>query len=458
MDNQRVASGDEHLRMTILGLLIFLGMGSLFKLFQNQAMDIMSTIAWYHVKLVLWLTDMITFKKDYVQFISQFARSLSDIEPYLNPDRSLVIDIDRWWRLHQVAGRAFFLIYLLPTVIVIRTSFGRRPDLIYRTRHNLESLWENQPLKGTKDGFLARMTQASEGNSTTGDNSTKGVGYLINPLVPRAKSDSLEPALNPEEWLVSEGLVTPGHSGSNKVQTLVPFDQQKADEFCDELTFDGISEVFEDKFGNCWQGFACLKNYEKGLVAAQILHYDFQQDLGMEVLMFLAATFDVCHPDEAKFDQTLGRNRWYQSTIEKAFASSAGGVLEEESCKHAWKCTALVATLRLARKEGGVLPTACFLWLKLVDRTLWYTLNNAGNAVSSVESAGVHAHYRAEIQSTIPLIRKNVFQVSRSFLEDYLSMNPKQLTRRKLHYELTRPIGEKLQKYANTAKTSTVSG
>ncbi len=454
MENDKSTNGDEYLRITILGILIFLGMGSLFSLFQDKAMDFMSMIAWYHVKFVLWLIDIITLKKDHLQFITHFAGPLSEVEPFLNPFRDFVVGKELWWELHQVAGRAFFLIYFLPAGIIIWLSFGRRPDLIFRNRHSLDSLWENQPIKGTKVGFLERLTQASESKSTFGPNSIKGVGYLINPITTSAKSGTLAPALNPEEWLFQEGLVSQNHTDQRQFPLLVPFDQQKADEICQGLTIDGINEVFEEKIGSTWKGFTHLKNYEKGLVAAQILHYAFHQDLGMEVLKFLTATFDTFHPDEDKFEQALGRDRWFQRTIDKTFTSEAGKILEEESHKHAWKNTALVAILRLARKEGGVLPTAYFLWLKLIDRTLWYTLNNAGNAVSSVESAGVHAHYRAEIQSNIPLIRKNVFQVSRSLLEDYLDMKPYQVTRRKSQYDLNRPIGHKLKEYANSDKPS----
>lgn len=457
MDREKITSGDEHLRSTILGILLLLGMGSLFSLVQEKVMDFLSIIAWYHVRVVLWLTDIITLQKEPLPFITHLSEPLGGIEPYLNPHRDIAAGNDLWWKLHQVAGWAFVFIYFLPVGIIIWVSFGRRPDLIFRKRHDLDGLWENQPVRGTKVGFLERLAQSSEGTTPECD-ANKGVGYLIRPIVPRSKSDSLEPALNPEEWLVSEGLVSQKHSGKKTLHALVPFDQQHADEICKELTIDGINEVFEDNIGCSWKGFAFIKNYEKGLVAAQILHYDFQQDSGMKVLKFLTATFDTYHPDEAKFEQALGRDKWFQKTIDQAFNSDAGKLLEKESLKHAWKKTALVAILRLARKEGGVLPTAYFLWLKLTDRTLWYTLNNAGNAVSSVESAGVHAHYRAEIQSTIPLIRKNVFQVSRSFLEDYLDMNQYQVTRRKLQYELNRPIGDKLQDYAKKDKHSSGLG
>ena len=454
MNSEKQSNGDEHLRTTILISLAFLGTGSLIHLARDKAMEFISTIAWYHVKIVLWFSDLIPFNGDIDNSIPFFTDSLLDIEPYLNPSNVFGVDPELWWKILQEASVAFLVIYLLPTMLVIWLSFGRRPDLIFRNRYSLDSLWETQPIKGTKVGFLDRLSPALDNGFQIGSTAAENVGYLINTIHSGSKSDHLEPALSPEEWLISEGLI-PGKDRAEKLTNkIVPFDQKNADELFQDITIDGINEVLEDNMGSIWNGFESLNNYEKGLVAALILHYDFQQGLGRKILLFLNATFDVSYPDKDRFEHMLGGDRWLQDKIQEAFNSEAGRKLENKALIHGWKSTALVTILRRARLEGGVLPTANFLWLKLIDRTLWYTLNNAGNAVSSIESAGVHAHFRAEIQSNIPLLRKNVFQASRSLLEDYLGMKQDQLARRKLQYNLVRPIGNKLREYAETSQSS----
>ncbi|MCY3675674.1 MAG: hypothetical protein OXH65_07455 [Paracoccaceae bacterium] len=454
MNSEKQSNGDEHLRTTILISLAFLGTGSLIHLARDKAMEFISTIAWYHVKIVLWFSDLIPFNGDIDNSIPFFTDSLLDIEPYLNPSNVFGVDPELWWKILQEASVAFLVIYLLPTMLVIWLSFGRRPDLIFRNRYSLDSLWETQPIKGTKVGFLDRLPPAFDSGFQIGSTATENVGHLINTIHSGSKSDHLEPALSPEEWLISEGLI-PGKDRAEKLTNkIVPFDQKNADELFQDITIDGINEVLEDNMGSIWNGFESLNNYEKGLVAALILHYDFQQGLGRKILLFLNATFDVSYPDKDRFEHMLGGDRWLQDKIQEAFNSEAGRKLENKALIHGWKSTALVTILRRARLEGGVLPTANFLWLKLIDRTLWYTLNNAGNAVSSIESAGVHAHFRAEIQSNIPLLRKNVFQASRSLLEDYLGMKQDQLARRKLQYNLVRPIGNKLREYAETSQSS----
>lgn len=43
--------------------------------------------------------------------------------------------------------------------------------------------------------------------------------------------------------------------------------------------------------------------------------------------------------------------------------------------------------------KAGVLSTSMFRWLKSVDRTLWYALNNVGRRAFHVEAAGVISHF-----------------------------------------------------------------
>ncbi len=63
--------------------------------------------------------------------------------------------------------------------------------------------------------------------------------------------------------------------------------------------------------------------------------------------------------------------------------------------KHAFNYTVMAAMLEFARLDG-VYATADFLWLKPLDRRLWYTLNTVGRATAFAEVAGIHAHFRTE--------------------------------------------------------------
>lgn len=63
--------------------------------------------------------------------------------------------------------------------------------------------------------------------------------------------------------------------------------------------------------------------------------------------------------------------------------------------RHAYMMTVMATLLEIARSDG-VLASAEFLWLKPVDRRLWFVLNNVGRRTSFVEVAGVYAHWVAE--------------------------------------------------------------
>ncbi len=70
--------------------------------------------------------------------------------------------------------------------------------------------------------------------------------------------------------------------------------------------------------------------------------------------------------------------------------------------KHAYVMTMMAAMLELSR-GAGVLASADFLWLKQVDRKLWYVLNSVGRQTPVSEAAGVYAHWLVEKKLEYPI-------------------------------------------------------
>ncbi|MCF6768443.1 type IVB secretion system coupling complex protein DotM/IcmP [Thiotrichales bacterium 19S11-10] len=62
---------------------------------------------------------------------------------------------------------------------------------------------------------------------------------------------------------------------------------------------------------------------------------------------------------------------------------------------HAYTYTVFTGLLWGAR-SSGIVSTSSFLWLKPLDRELWYVLNNIGRRAVYAEAGAVHAHYLAE--------------------------------------------------------------
>ena len=69
---------------------------------------------------------------------------------------------------------------------------------------------------------------------------------------------------------------------------------------------------------------------------------------------------------------------------------------------HAYVITMMASMLEAARTDG-VLATAEFLWLKAVDRRLWYMLNSVGRKTAFPEVAGPFAHWKVEKRLRRPL-------------------------------------------------------
>lgn len=69
---------------------------------------------------------------------------------------------------------------------------------------------------------------------------------------------------------------------------------------------------------------------------------------------------------------------------------------------HAYEFTAFISMLLFAR-EDGVLASSDFLWVKPLDRRLWYVINNVGRQTPAVEVGGVFSHWYYEVALKRPL-------------------------------------------------------
>ena len=76
--------------------------------------------------------------------------------------------------------------------------------------------------------------------------------------------------------------------------------------------------------------------------------------------------------------------------------------IESKAALHAFTNTACIGVygwggpIEAWGGKGGVLSSSLFLWLKRVDRPLWYALNNVGRRQYHVEGAGAVCHYFVE--------------------------------------------------------------
>lgn len=127
--------------------------------------------------------------------------------------------------------------------------------------------------------------------------------------------------------------------------------------------------------------------------------YDLPIHMKILVIIFIARAErerDIARKFLGQISRSAGGGKLDFSGVEeqlKKFANSK--ILRWLQPRHAYVYSMMASLLEISRSDG-VLATAEFLWLKPVDRRLWYVLNSVGRQTAVVEIAGAHAHWLTE--------------------------------------------------------------
>ncbi|KTC85956.1 MULTISPECIES: type IVB secretion system coupling complex protein DotM/IcmP [Legionella] len=173
--------------------------------------------------------------------------------------------------------------------------------------------------------------------------------------------------------------------------------------------------VFTLQLGPYWDGFERCSPQAYALAAVFMARMNRDRDAATLVLETLDKTCTAGKPDFSVARPVL---RKYQNSEN----------VQEIIAKHAYLLTVLASLLAGAR-EDGVVPTAEFLWLKPLDRRLWYMLNSIGRQTPFAEVGGPFAHWRAEKEmgrrSLVPMIDEAIKALELAVKE--VKLTPKEL-------------------------------
>ncbi|ABM96838.1 type IVB secretion system coupling complex protein DotM/IcmP [Methylibium petroleiphilum] len=151
------------------------------------------------------------------------------------------------------------------------------------------------------------------------------------------------------------------------------------------LKRDQARDVFVAQLGPRWNGSAALPKHARALYAAFLMYIGGEGKAGLAALRKMAKTFAAG-----------GLKGMDTSFADAAIAKHETNPMAQRAIgQHAYVFTVLPTMLQLARAEG-VLASPMFIWLKTVDRRLWYALNNVGRYAFHVECAGIAAHWLFE--------------------------------------------------------------
>lgn len=366
----------------------------------------------------------------------------------------------------SAAGRVAFILYAPFLIKAMMTETDVHVDQKYKRRHTLETMLFEQAKSFPTIRFLKHVDPIASKDLMPRDfaeaamrqikASQGGVGDLISGVRIMIRPSGFTRSINPEEWLVSNGLVLDVAELKKLTSGLFPADDRDFyfSEQWQNLTIASISEVLENQLVHAWKGPDHLPNHLKALFAVMTLYYGYERNKANKLLDDLGKLSERSVLEKKSMSSLIGEDGDMMALIKQTIESKSGRQMSEIAKGHAWVESALPTLLRASRFERGVFASATFLWLKNEDRAAWYILNATGNEAVNIEAAGAMAHNRAELDFKSPLYIPHVYQAARSILHDYLDCHPDRIAAKTKRKEASRTLDQQVRLMAMDARQS----
>lgn len=225
-------------------------------------------------------------------------------------------------------------------------------------------------------------------------------------------------AYQAQHWkvLTPGSVFDPNKQDKSELQAQTPMEWMHANnvdlsEEIEGLDVDAATEAFEKQLGSRWEGMEKAPTYIKALCVAAYTTAKRDKN-ARKIKEQIAVTYATKSP--AEIEKTI-LDLYKQTKSDEKFAK----LIDKYASKHAYTNTAMYRLLTWSRANGGVFATAEIRWLKPVDRTLWYVLNNCGRRSFHIEGAGGVSHFQSENIIGGPLVEPHVDQAVDG-LEDYI--------------------------------------
>jgi intracellular multiplication protein IcmP len=167
------------------------------------------------------------------------------------------------------------------------------------------------------------------------------------------------------------------------------FSKTQAPEFDVTLDRARAERALGAQLGRPWQGVAAMAPHRRAVFAIFIGRACRDSKRATELVYQLADS-----AGDGKFNFKGADELWQKHIKTKSVERICQG--------HAYEFTILASMLLFAR-EDGVLASADFLWLKPMDRRLWYVINNVGKQTPGAEVGGIFCHWYNELALKRPL-------------------------------------------------------
>lgn len=168
-----------------------------------------------------------------------------------------------------------------------------------------------------------------------------------------------------------------------------PFSKTQAPEY--KITLDKVraERAFSVQLGRGWNGVEAMPPHRRAVFAIFIARGCRDTKAASALVAQLAIS-----AAEGKLDCSGADDLWRKHIKTRK--------VQEMCSRHAYEFTLFISALQFAR-EDGVLASADFLWIKPLDRRLWYVINNVGRQTPGVEVGGIFCHWYYEMALKAPL-------------------------------------------------------
>lgn len=173
--------------------------------------------------------------------------------------------------------------------------------------------------------------------------------------------------------------------------------------------------IFTLQLGAYWDGFESCPPHVRAIAAVFMARMNRDRGAATMILETIDKSYAQGKP-----------NYNVANSVIKKYQNSQ--LVQEVISRHAYLLTVMASMLQASRADG-VVSTSEFLWLKPVDRRLWYMLNCVGRQTPFAEVAGAFAHWKAEKEmrrrSLVPMIDEAIKALEIAVKE--IKLSPKEL-------------------------------
>ena len=163
--------------------------------------------------------------------------------------------------------------------------------------------------------------------------------------------------------------------------------------------------VLTEQLGKSFEGYEGLSPCRRALAVAFLAYANGDKKNCISILDMVSCSYNEI---DGNADCPVLTDSAFEKRLKKTWTRHKDVLSEKNMASHAaYELPWFMALLCRVRRKG-VLASSQFLWLRPMDRPLWYALNQCGGRAAWAEGFAAWAHYTAEEQEGMALTEPHV--------------------------------------------------